>query len=109
MQVEVVGHHRRPNDPDGQHEHLALRKHGHQEGAAHFREAGLRLRQDENLDEVANADGGHQDQDDRLDDAHPHAAQAEQQQHVEGGDEDGPEEGNVKEKVERHGAAENLG
>ena len=41
----------------------------------------------------------------------PHAQplQGQQQQHVEGGDEDGPEERNVEEQVDRHGAAQHLG
>ena len=36
-----------------------------------------------------------EDQDDRLDEAHAEPLQRQEQQHVEGGDDDGPEEGDV--------------
>ena len=67
------------------------------------------MRQHENLDEITAADGDNQHHDNCLDEAHAQPLQAEKEQHIEGGDDDRPRQGNMKEKVERHGAAENLG
>ena len=47
--------------------------------------------------------------DDRLDEPHAEALKSQQQEHIEGGDEDGPEERDVEEQIERDGAAEHLG
>jgi hypothetical protein len=49
------------------------------------------LWQNENLDEVAKADGGDEDDNDGFDDPHAHALHTKEQQHVEGRDEDGPD------------------
>ena len=55
MKIEVVGHHGRANDPDCDVEHAGLAETGIQKGMAEFEEAGLCLRQNEDLDEVAGA------------------------------------------------------
>ena len=77
--------------PMATNNHALLAESRREKGLTHFQEAGLGLRQDENLDEITNADGGDEDEDDRLDEPHPQPLQGQQQQHVEGGDEDGPE------------------
>ena len=57
VQVQVVRHHGRADDADGDVQHPGLAKVRRDQRAAHFQEAGLGLRQDEDLDEVADADG----------------------------------------------------
>ena len=78
---------------------------------AHLQKAGLGLRDDENFDEVAEGDGRDQHQHDGLDVPHAVSLQGEQEQHVAGGDDHGPEEGDVVvgEQVDGDGAAEDFG
>ena len=77
--------------------------------ASHLQKTGLRLRKDENFDEVANADGRDQQQNNGLDRPHPEPLQAQQQQHIQARNDDGPKQRDVKQQIERHGAAEHFG
>ena len=52
----------------------------------------MRLRKDENLDEVTDADRRHEEQYDGLDRPDPEPLQRQQQQHVGRGNDDGPEQ-----------------
>ena len=69
---------------------------------------GARLRQDEDLDEVAGADRDDEEQDDRLDRAHAVPLEREQEEDVQPGDDDRPEERNMEEQVERDRAPQDL-
>ncbi len=79
------------------------------QGFRHFEEAGLRFGQNENLDEVADGDGGDQQQNYGFDGAHSETLEGEQKKDVDSGDDDGPEERDMEEQVESDGAAEDLG
>ena len=91
MEIEVVGHDRGANDADGHVEHTGLAQRGQHHRAAHFQEARLSLREDEELDEVADTDCGDQDGDDGFDHPHPKPLEGQQQQHVTGRDHHRPE------------------
>ena len=62
MQIQVVRHHRRADDADRHNDHPCFAEPWREQRLAHLQEAGLRLRQDEDLDEVAAADGRDQDE-----------------------------------------------
>ena len=109
VQVQIVRHHRRADDADGHVHHSRLAKVRRDQRLSHLQEAGLGLRQNEDLDEVADADGGDQQHHDGLDGPHPEPLQGQQQQHVEAGDDDRPEQRDVEQQVERDGAAQHLG
>ena len=109
VQIQVVRHDGRADDADGDVDHAGLAEVRRDQGAAHLQKAGLGLRQDEDLDEVADADGRHQQQHDRLDRAHAEALQRQQQQHVEAGDDHRPQQRDVEEQIERDRAAQHFG
>ena len=108
MQIQVVRHHRRADDPDRHVNHSVCRKPGVISARPISQKAGLRLRQHENLDEVADRDRHDQHQHDRLDRPHSEALQGQQQQHVQAGNDDGPEQRNVEQQIERDRAAEHF-
>ena len=109
MQIEVVRHHGGADDADGDHERMRIAKPGRSEITAHLGEVRLRRGQDKNLDEITDADGANQHDNDRLDEAHAVALQRQQDEHVKGGDDDSPFERDVEQQVDRHGAAKHLG
>ena len=76
---------------------------------AHFQKTRPGLRQDENLDEIATCDRRNQHQDDRFDLPHPESLKRQQQQHVAGGDDHGPENRDVEEQIDRNRAAQHFG
>ena len=89
-------HHGGADDADRDVGHAGLPEAGRQQGVAHLEKVGLRLRQHEDLDEVASADRRHQHEHDRFDRAHAESLQREQQEHVAGRDEHGPKQRNVE-------------
>ena len=111
MQVEIVRHDRGADDADGHVQACPVVAKVRARPARRpiSRKLGLRLRQDENLDEVADGDGRHQQQHDRLDGPHAEALQRQQQQHVKSGDDDRPQQRDVEEQVEGHRAAQHFG
>ena len=62
--------------PIATYDHPCLAEARREQSPAHLQKARLRLRQHEDLDEVAAADRRDQDEDDRLDEAHPKPLQA---------------------------------
>ena len=90
-------------------EHARLTKARRQPARAHLQKARLRLRKHEDLDEVADRDCRDQQQNDGLDGAHAKPLQGQQQQHVEAGDDDRPEQRDVEQQIERDGAAQHFG
>ena len=101
-------HHSRADDSDRDIQHAGLTKVGRNQGPAHFQEARPGLRQNEDLDEVAHRDRGDQQNDHGLDGAHPESLQGEEQQHVQAGDDDRPEERDMEQQVEGDGAAQHF-
>ena len=76
VQIQIVRHHRRADDADGDVDHAAWRKRGVTSARPISEKAGPGLRQYENFDEVADGDGRDQHQHDRFDGAHAEALQA---------------------------------
>ena len=87
----------------------AWRKCGETRARPISQKSGLGLGENENLDEVAHADGRMISSDDRLDGAHAEALQGQEQEHVQARDDDRPEQRDMEQQVEGHGAAEHLG
>ena len=74
------------DDPDGNVRSFpGWRKPGVREGFAHFEEAGLCLRDDEDFDEIAGGDSGDEHEDDGLDLAHAVSLKGQEKEHVSGG------------------------
>ena len=96
VQVQVVRHYGGADDADGDVDHPGLTKVRRNQRSSHFQKAGLGLRENKELDEVADGDGGHQKHDHRLDGAHPEALQGQKQQYVQAGDDDRPQQRNMK-------------
>src|SRR5215469_648090 len=109
MQIKVVGHHGGTDDADGDVDHPGVTDVRDQQRVTELEETRLGLGKNEDVDEVAASDGGDQNQDDGFDGTHAEALQAEQEKHVEPGDDDSPEQGDVKEKIEGDSAAQNFG
>ena len=109
MQVEVVRHHRRSDDADGDVDHAAFAQAGMGQSTTHLGEAGPGLGQDEDLDEIANGDGQDQHQDEGLCEAHAAGLKREQHQHVQRCDDDSPQERDAEEELDGDSAAEHLG
>ena len=109
MEVQVVGHDRRPDDANRHHQHAGLREVGPYHGLPHFQEIGPRLRESEDLDAIADTDGQHEHRDHRLDQSHAKTLQRQQQQHVERCDDDCPLNRDVKQQVQRDRAAQRFG
>ena len=99
MQVEVVGHDGRADDPDGQDEHAGLVQVRVRQGATHFQKARLGLREDKNFNPVTDRNRRNEHADDGFDFPHSQAFQREQQEDVEGRNHHRPEERNVKQQV----------
>ena len=58
----------------------------------------------ENLDEVADSDGRNQQHDHGFNGAHAKTLQSQKEQHIETGDDDCPQQWDVKQQVEGYGA-----
>ena len=71
-----------PMMPIATYNHPCLPETRRHQRAPHLQKTRLGLRQDEDLDEVANADRRDQQQDHGLDGAHPETLQRQQQQYV---------------------------
>ncbi len=105
VQIEVVGHYGGADDADGDVQHPCLTKVRRNQCSPHFQKAGLGLRENKKLNEIADGDGCHQKHDDGLDGSHPIALQSKEEQDVQTGDDDRPQERDVEEQVEGYGAA----
>src|SRR5207253_2231937 len=70
VQVQVMGHHGRADDADGNVDHVRIAKPRPDQCLAHLRKVGRGLRKHEQLDEIADTDGGDEDQHHRFDQAH---------------------------------------
>ena len=108
VQVKVVRHDRGADDAYGNDDHALLAEPRRQQSPAHLREIGMGLRQNKNFDEKTNPNGEDENQDDRLNEPHPQSLQGQQQQHIEGGNEDGPRQRNAKEEIDGHRAAQHF-
>ena len=108
MQVQVVGHDGGPDYPYGHKNHPRFSKVWGKQGQPHLGKAGLGLGKNENLDEVAHGDGRHEQRNYRLNSPHPELLQAQQQQHIQSGNDDGQEQWNMEQQVQGHSAAEHL-
>ena len=78
---------------------------GGQQRPCHFPRTRLRLRENKDLNEVTDGNGCDEQQNDGLDGAHPKTLQGQEQQHVQAGDDDRPEQRDVKQQIEGDGAA----
>ena len=109
VQIQVVRHHGGAQDADRDVEH---RRVGDDlASAAPARPATVgqgRLRHDE-LDREADADRGHEGDDERLEVAEALVLQQQDQQHVERGEADAPDQRNPEQQVQRDGRADHLG
>src|SRR5579863_7509064 len=108
MQIQIVRHDGGADDADGYIEHACLAKMRGQKRLAQLQKMRARLGKDEDLHEIAGANGRDQQQDHCFDGAHAKALQGKKQKHVEAGDDDRPEQWNVEEEVEGNGTAEDL-
>ena len=108
VQVKVVGHDSGPDNADGHVKHPGPRQAGHQQGMTQLPETGVSLRDDEDFNVIADADGGDEHQHDGLDGANAKALQGQEQQDVQSGNDDRPEQGNMEHDVDGDGAAEHL-
>ena len=104
-----MGHDGSSDDANGDVEHSCMPETREEKSPPHLQEGRSCLRQDEDLDVVADADGGDEEQNNCLDGPHPGPLEGQQQQHIEPGDDDRPEERNVKHEVNRHRAAQHFG
>ena len=108
MQIEVVGHHRGPENPGRQKQLLPVPEAGGlgKEALAHL--APVRLQQ-EHLHREATPHQGDQGDHQGLQPADPEALQGQQQQGVGGGQTHSQEQGKAKEELQGNGAAHQLG
>src|SRR5208283_2109600 len=109
MQVEIVGHDGRADDSDGDVEHASLAEVRRNQGLSHREETGLCLREDKDFDEVTDGDGGDQQQNHGFNAAHSKLLKSEEEENVDSGDDDGPEQRDVEHQVEGDRAAEDFG
>src|ERR1044071_2674665 len=99
VQVQVMGHDCCANDADGDVNHSCLVESRSNESASNLEQGWLGLRQNENLNEIAQTDGCDQQQDDCFECSHTESLQGEQQQHVEASDDDCPKQRDMKHEV----------
>ena len=107
MQVEVVRHHRRAEDADGDEQHVGIARDlrvRHQR-AQHAAQVGARQRQ---LDRERTGDAEDEQHHQHLDVAEAVLLQVEHQQHVERGEADAPEERDAEEQIQRNRRADDL-
>src|ERR1041385_8921613 len=102
-------HHSRAHNSDSDVDHGGLAKSRSQERTPHFQKVGTRLGDDENLEKIAKSNRRDEEEHHGLDGSHPKSLQSEQQEHVQTGDDDCPEQRNMEHELEGDGAAKHFG
>ena len=108
MQIEIMRHHRRPDDADGDVEHLGIGKDlgGRRKAPQH---RGDRRRGGGDLDRKTDRDHDQERDDERFEEAKALVHQEQQQECVERGNQRAAEQGNAEQKFQRNRGADDFG
>ena len=106
VEIQVVRHHRRADDPEGDDQRAHARQAGNERSARDGSPIGPR---EQNLEQEAAEHGAHQGEDDRLDLSEAEAGEPQQHEHVEPGDEHAELQRQVEQQVQGDGRADDLG
>ena len=108
VQIEIVRHHRRTDDPEPQIEHVRVGEEigGRRKAADHLAPVGVGHR---DLHEEARRDNAHHGDDEGFDPAEALGLQPQDQEHIERGDEDADLERNAEDQIEADRRADHLG
>ena len=108
MQKQVVRHDCCSDHSDCHNDHPGVTKVGLKHCLSHFHETRLRLRENEDLDGITDADGGNENRHNRFDHPHTQSLQSKQEQYIARCDDDRPGYGNVEQEVKGNGTPQRF-